>query len=79
MITYIGPDTIKVELDGKSVTMNGELLVDEAGAGYLVYSRSIKGWDPPFDAEPFTDQDKAAVLDMLRTRFAEMNRLFDVS
>jgi Immunity protein 74 len=35
----------------------------------LIYERSIKKWDPPYESDPLDDRDRAKIVDGIRKAF----------
>jgi len=45
---------------GRTITVDSELLFDPAGM--TVYTESIKSWDPPFDKEMLSANDRDRII-----------------
>jgi Immunity protein 74 len=49
---------IKVEIDSKTVKIQGEMLI----GGFLAYSDTIKNWEPPYENVMIDDVTKAKII-----------------
>ncbi len=49
---------IKVEVDDKTVKIQGEMIV----GGFLAYSDSIKNWESPYDSIAIDDATKSEII-----------------
>lgn len=49
---------INVELDGKTVKIEGEMLI----GGFVAYKDTIKNWEPPYEHIPITDEEKEDII-----------------
>lgn len=49
---------IKVEIDNKTLKIQGEMLV----GGFLAYSDSIKNWESPHDSISIDDATKSEII-----------------
>ena len=57
-----------IEFDHRSVTLTGELTLD---ATFYADLRSLKNWDPPYDAVVITDDEKRAIVEGAVTEAAK--------
>lgn len=49
---------INVELDGKTVKIEGEMLI----GGFVAYKDTIKKWEPPYEHIPITVEEKEDII-----------------
>lgn len=49
---------INVELDGKTVKIEGEMLI----GGFVAYKDTIKNWETPYEQIPITDEEKEDII-----------------
>jgi len=49
---------IDVEIDGKTVQIEGELLI----GGFVAYKDTIKHWEPPYEHIEITDKEKEDII-----------------
>lgn len=52
---------IKVEIEGKVIKIEGELLV----GGFVAYKDTIKKWEPPYECEIIDDVLKQKIIEMV--------------
>lgn len=50
---------IKVQLDGKVVKIDGEMIV----GGFIAFKDSISKWEPPYEDEIIDDNTKQEIID----------------
>ena len=60
-ITWMDPQNIAVQIDGRHLHISGEGLVGE-GTGFVIYAAYIQQWD---DGTPMSKEVKAATLDQV--------------
>ncbi len=75
MITNITRGQIFVEFGGRHVTIEGEALLPgpPGSHSYVVYSNSIKYWDPPFEGELIDDETREHILRLVREEMLKRN------
>ena len=80
MIFSITRSFIKLELYDKVVTIDGEALLPEekSSPSYLVFSKSIKKWDKPFDHLQIDDSTKAEILKSVKEELEKKNIIIDI-
>ena len=49
---------IKVEIDGKTVKIKGEMIV----GGFVAFENTIKNWEPPYYDEVIEDKIKREII-----------------
>lgn len=66
---------IKVEIDGKVVKIDGEMLV----GGFVAYQDSIHNWEPPYEDEVISDSKKQEIIDKVieKTKNSYMQITFE--
>jgi len=69
---------ILLEMDDKLVMVYGEgLLVEPGDVCYIVYTNSIKKYEPPYEYEMIKDNDKIRILDIIKNYAIEKNMAID--
>ena len=75
MIIDSTPSRIRLQVGQKTVTIHGEA----AGLGvsgkpyFVVYSNSIKHWDPPHESDVISEESKNSILQTLLKDSKESN------
>jgi hypothetical protein len=67
-VIQVWPMRVLVQLGDRVARLGGEAPGAPEQA-YFVYSSSLRNWQPPHDAEPVSEADKALVLDAVRRHF----------
>ena len=49
---------IKVEIDGKVVKIEGEMIV----GGFVAFKNTIRNWEPPYESEVIDDKVKKEIV-----------------
>jgi len=61
------------------VKIYGEMLVPTPGfSDYLIYKRTIKCWEPPFENEAIDEATKEHILREIETEMAKIGRIVEV-
>ncbi|MYN20054.1 hypothetical protein GTP81_25260 [Rugamonas sp. FT107W] len=70
MILSVSRGSIKVSLDGKAVTVPGEMLFPSSGkVGFVISLRDLKHWDYPNQDIQLTGEDIARIIDDISSDF----------
>jgi hypothetical protein len=70
---------IRAAIDGKTVTIDGELLVATPGLpDYVIYKDSIERWDPPNDGEVIDQATRDRIVEMVRAEMLKEGLTIDV-
>jgi hypothetical protein len=59
------PRGIRVQVDGRSASINGEQLVDR----FVLYTGGLRVWDPPNEDELVDDTTKALIIAAVEQKF----------
>jgi hypothetical protein len=63
MVFDWGRWSFRVRIDDRTITLEGEMMVSGSKpADYLIFSSSVKSWDPPFENEIIDDRTKQDIL-----------------
>lgn len=66
MIKDVTRGHIEFEFEGRLVTVPGEALLPGHGSpDFVVFSKMLTGWDPPYDGVAMDEATKARLLDAL--------------
>jgi hypothetical protein len=64
MLEGVSRGEIKCAVDGKTISIYGEWFQPKGERPVFWVSREmIKKWDPPFNDQPLTDDERQAILD----------------
>ena len=50
---------VKVEIEGKIVKIQGEMIV----GGFIAFKNTIRNWEPPYDNEVIDEKLKQEIID----------------
>jgi hypothetical protein len=79
MIREVSRGHLRVMIDGKAVTVPGEMLFPPDGKlGFVVYVSGIKQWDAPDQGTEMTAEHVAAILTDIRAEFSKGGHLLEV-
>jgi len=79
MILDVSRNHIKVELEGKTISVPGEMFFPpDDKLGFAVYSNEVKFWDSPHEAIALTHQDIEKVFDDIRQDFAKGGHTLEI-
>ena len=79
MVKDVTRSHIKVELDGKTATVPGEMFFPPNGKlGFAVFLNGIKRWDPPHQDTEITKHDIDSILEDIRADFAKGGHVLEV-
>ena len=69
IVSRQGSDRVRVILDGKRLTLQGERMSDAAGGWLLVYLPAECFWDDPVGV-PVSDEERIAITEVFRNKEA---------
>ncbi|MHA6897176.1 Imm74 family immunity protein [Ralstonia pseudosolanacearum] len=79
MILDVSRGQIKVKIIDRVVTVQGEMFFPgNDKLGFVVYSDTIKFWDPPDQALPISPAEKQLILEDIRADFAKGGHTLEV-
>lgn len=79
MILTISRGHIKVSLLDRDVTVQGEMFFPgDDKIGFVVYSDTIKCWDPPLQAVGITEGEKQLILEDIEHEFEKGGHELDI-
>jgi len=74
MILDVQRGHIKVGLKGRTATIGGETFLPGFGSpSFVANLESLQLWDPPFETEEISAEDKSAIIAGVRKEFEEKN------
>ena len=76
MIVEMTRGHIRAQYDGRSITVEGEVLLGHPN--FVIYADSINAWDPPYAEEEFTAEDKESVLRRLKKDLDERGLTYEI-
>ncbi|GAB2590257.1 hypothetical protein ISP15_17815 [Dyella jejuensis] len=79
MVKDVTRSHIKVELDGKTATVPGEMFFPSNGKlGFVVFLNGIKCWDSPHQNDVITKDEVSSILEDIRSNFAKGGHVLEV-
>jgi hypothetical protein len=79
MIIEIARGHIRIQMNGRTVTVGGEMLVPSPGlADFLIYQSSIARWDPPYNNEIISDPERIIITLAIRDELGALGRVVEV-
>jgi len=79
MILDVSRGHIKVKIIDRVVTVLGEMFFPgNDKLGFVVYSDSIKFWDPPDQSSPISPVEKQLILDDIRADFTKGGHTLEI-
>ena len=79
MILDVSRGHIKVKIMGRIATVQGEMYFPgNDKLGFVVYSDSIKLWDPPDQTLPISSAEKQLIVDDIRAEFISGGHTLEV-
>ena len=79
MILDVSRGSIKVKLLERVATVGGEMFFPgNDKLGFVVYSDTIRFWDPPDQAIPISPAEKQLILDDIQVDFAKGGHTLDI-
>jgi hypothetical protein len=79
MILDISRGCIKVKMLNRTATIQGEMFFPgNDKLGFVIYSNTIKYWDPPDQNTQISLTEKQLILDDIRKNFSEGGHTLDI-
>lgn len=70
MILEVSRSHIKVKIQGREITVPGEMFFPPNDKlGFAIFKNEIKAWDAPNESDPLTDEEKAEIIKDIQQDF----------
>ncbi len=70
---------IEFEFEGKTISVGCEAYLPGYGSpDFVIYSNSIKNWEPPHEKEAISDEERMIILEALQAELKQKNISFEI-